>query len=187
MRTSNIIDGRNKRSEIYKIIPKTSSKDIINQKDKPEDKLYSDGLGHQLTISDEALELFNKQMIEKSEEENKQENKIRDYYLELQEQLKQAHESADAAGESFESLGKCIQIAMRIVSGDKVPIQDEQYLMENNMELYSMAMNMRMIKEDPKEWDSLLDEDKKTMSLQDNTMDTGIDMDPTAETNNEGQ
>lgn len=193
MRTDNITDGRNKQSELYKILPKPSSKDIINQKGKQDDELYRQNFRSQLTISDEALELYNKQITEKSEEENQQENKIRDYYLELRDQLKQAHESADAAGESFKTLGKCIQIAMRIAGGDKVPIQDEQYLMENNMELYSMAMNMRIIKEDPKEWDSLLEEDKEDtlglqeFSLQGNSIDTGTDIDTSVESiSNEG-
>jgi len=192
VRTANIIDGQNKQSETYKFIPKTSSNDIINQKAKQEDQLNSYDFGNQLTISDEGLELLNKQMTEKSEEENKEENKIRDYYLELREQLKQAHESADATGESFESLGKCIQIAMRIVSGDRVPLQDQQYLMEHNMELYSMAMNMRMVKEDPKEWESLLEEDKEILklqefSLQENSIDTGTGIDASVEAiNNKG-
>ena len=192
MRTDYIIDSRNKQSELYNIMPKTSSKDIISQKAKQDDELYLQSLGSQLTISDEALELFNKQITEKYKDENQQENKIRDYYLELRDQLKQAHESADATGESFETLGKCIQIAMRIVSGDKVPIQDERYLMENNMELYSMAMNMRMIKEDPKEWDSLLEEEKETLklqefSLEEHSIDTGTSIDSSVEAiNNEG-
>lgn len=196
MRTDNIIDSQNKQRDIYKTIPNPSPKAITYPKDNQEKELYSDGYGSQLTISDEALELFNKQLAIISEEENKEankeENKIRDYYLELLEQLKQAHESADAAGESFETLGKCIQIAMRIAGGDKVPIKDEQYLMENNMELYSMAMNMRITKKDPKEWDSLLEEDKDTLGLQEltlqgNSIDTGTDIEASAEAiSNEG-
>lgn len=133
-----------------------------------------------LNISEEALELLRNsenQLYDNAEvkgninEQTKEEinketqNKMQEYYSKLREMLEQAHESSESAGEGYKTLGRCIKIAMRIVSGDNVPTKDTQYLMENNSELYSMAMNMRMTKEDPEDYESVLDEEKDNDGL----------------------
>lgn len=69
----------------------------------------------------------------------------------------------DALGEKLKAMLRCQKIAARIMRGDKVPPQDERYLMENDPNGYKMAMAMRTPKKKPKEWDSVLeDEEQKT-------------------------
>ncbi|HHT96321.1 MAG TPA: hypothetical protein GXZ90_00270 [Clostridiales bacterium] len=80
-------------------------------------------------------------------------------------ELLKNEESREGAGDQFNDLSKCIKIAMRIVSGGKVPLKDEQFLQEKNPELYSMAKNMRILNKDKKEYDSVLeDEDENPMT-----------------------
>lgn len=85
----------------------------------------------------------------------------------LQEMLEPSGEAEsdmlDAMGEKLKVMIRCQKIAARIMRGDKVPPQDEQYLMQNDPDGYKMALAMRRPKRKPKEWDSVLeDEEKKT-------------------------
>lgn len=58
-----------------------------------------------------------------------------------------------------ESMGKCIQIASRIMRGDRVPQADEKFLYENAPELYRQTLMTRSIEDDPDDCESLLDEE----------------------------
>lgn len=66
----------------------------------------------------------------------------------------------DAMKDAIDALMKCMKIASRIMDGDNVPPKDQQYLMENQPDLYKMAVAMRRPKEDPKDWDSLLEDEE---------------------------
>lgn len=70
----------------------------------------------------------------------------------------------DAAVKALKTLQKCQKIASRIRAGDKVPPQDERFLLENDPAGYQLAMAARKPKKDPKEWDSVLEEEKKESS-----------------------
>lgn len=65
----------------------------------------------------------------------------------------------DALNESLKKMERCQKIAARIMRGDKVPPQDEQYLMEHDPDGYKLAIVCREPKEDPKEWESVLEEE----------------------------
>lgn len=65
----------------------------------------------------------------------------------------------DALTEGLKTMEKCRKIASRIMKGDKVPPEDERYLMENDPDGYKLALACRQPKEKPKEWDSVLDEE----------------------------
>lgn len=67
----------------------------------------------------------------------------------------------DALAKTMKKMKKCQEIAARIMRGDKVPPEDEAYLMQNDVTGYKLALAMRTPKKDPKEWDSLLDEEDK--------------------------
>lgn len=68
---------------------------------------------------------------------------------------------SERLGEELKVMQRCHKIAARIMRGDKVPPQDEQYLMQNDPDGYKLAMAMRRPKKHPKEWESVLkDEDK---------------------------
>ena len=76
-----------------------------------------------------------------------------------------AKNELDALGERMKAMMRCQKIAARIMRGDKVPPEDERYLMENDPDGYKLALAMRQPKKNPKEWDSVLkDEEEKGSS-----------------------
>jgi len=77
----------------------------------------------------------------------------------LKKQVENAHKQAEATGDAFSALGKCLRIAMHIIAGDIVPNADDKFLFENNPKLHEQAWLLRRMKEDPDEWESVLDED----------------------------
>lgn len=77
------------------------------------------------------------------------------------ESAEQARESAEAMADWLEAKLKCLQIASRILAGDRVPPEDSRFLLENDPKLYQMAVTGRLPKEDPKEYDSLLDDEDR--------------------------
>ena len=62
---------------------------------------------------------------------------------------------------SLDVMEKCQKIASRIMRGDKVPPQDEQFLMEADPDGYKLAIACRVPKEKPKEWESVLKEEEQ--------------------------
>lgn len=108
-----------------------------------------------LLISYESREL-----LKKSKAEEEREKRIEDFrqLKEMFDRLNKANEESD---DQLTILSKCIKIAIRIIQGDHVPEQDAKFLMENNPELYSTAINLRRLKEDPEEWDSVLEDEKE--------------------------
>lgn len=72
-----------------------------------------------------------------------------------------------ALGESMKTMERCHKIAARIMRGDKVPPEDEQYLRLNDPDGYKLAMAMRTPKRNPKKWKSVLkEEDQDSASRQ---------------------
>ncbi|MCM1155017.1 MAG: hypothetical protein NC314_06935 [Roseburia sp.] len=108
--------------------------------------------GATVAISAEGLGLSQK------EDTSRQEAIERKMY---QEMLESANEAAEAQGEGFADLAKALEIARRILNGDIVPAQDEQFLMEFNSEIYMRVKSMARVKEDPKEYDTLMEEEEE--------------------------
>mgnify|MGYP001048298118 FL=1 len=73
---------------------------------------------------------------------------------------------AKALRESLKAMRRCQKIAARIMRGDKVPPEDEQYLRQNDPEGYKLVMAMRAHKRNPKEWESVLKEEDKSAQSQ---------------------
>ena len=106
-----------------------------------------------------------------------------DYMDKLSEQwanvanMVSGEQQGDAMADAAEELGKIMEVAKRIMHGDKVPATDEKKLMEYDWKLYSMAKNaaaMLEMREKRKEHKSLWeDEEEKTyadpMEVADNT------------------
>ena len=67
----------------------------------------------------------------------------------------------DALTEALKKMDRCQKIASRIMKGDKVPPQDEQFLMEADPDGYKLAIACRVPKERPKEWESVLEEEDR--------------------------
>lgn len=77
----------------------------------------------------------------------------------LQEAKQKGNSELDGLTKALKVMDKCRKIASRIIKGDKVPPQDERYLMENDPEGYKLTLACRQTKEHPKEWESVLDEE----------------------------
>ena len=82
-------------------------------------------------------------------------------FLDLLRQLTDARKQGDDYAKSLDTLRKCIVIAMRIIEGDKVPMEDHRFLMENEPEMYYKALMMRRIKEDPDEYDRISEDEEE--------------------------
>lgn len=65
-------------------------------------------------------------------------------------QLEEGREAADAAGKAAADQRKIFEIARRISRGDKVPPRDEKKLMEYDFKLYQMAKMSAMLNEKKK-------------------------------------
>lgn len=102
---------------------------------------------------------LSKQALAMLEEQNRQarEQKAK----EIEEMKQSANSEIDAAAKALKKMLKCQKIAARIMAGDKVPPEDEKYLMDNDPESYKLAIAMRKPKEDPKEYDSVLDDEDR--------------------------
>jgi len=103
----------------------------------------------------------------------------------LLENLERAREAGEGAAEAWKEKIRCMQIAMRIMSGNKVPDADHRYLREKDAELYGKAITMRMEKVDPKEHDRLSEDEEEDGGIVDNpesvsaaSSDTGSDSAP---------
>lgn len=67
----------------------------------------------------------------------------------------------DALTEALKKMDRCQKIASRIMKGDKVPPQDERYLLENDPDGYKLAIACRTPKKKPKEWESVLEDEEE--------------------------
>lgn len=54
---------------------------------------------------------------------------------------------------------KCMIIASRLRRGDKIPPEDEKYLMVHDPSFYLLSLSQRKENPHPKEWESILDEE----------------------------
>ena len=103
---------------------------------------------------------------------------MRNRYRTLHDELKRAEETASGMAEECKEKIRCMRIAMRIMSGGKVPLADQRYLAEKDIELYTQAISMRIEKEDPEEYDRL-SEDEKSDSVIDTNDPSDSGSEPT--------
>lgn len=137
-----------KRLSSYESIPR-------NNNPPPNNLLNLNQAKDKVSISTEAWSLFmeNLDSINKDNSPPASEQSI----VEIMEEIKRQAEEKEGP---FDDLYRCIVIAMRIMKGDNVPLKDENFLAENQPELYLRSILLREEKEDPKEYESLL-KDKK--------------------------
>ena len=95
------------------------------------------------------------------QEVNRQDMEQRRKVLEAKQQ---GRGELDALSESLKTMDRCQKIAARIMKGDKVPPQDEMYLLDNDPDGYKLALACRKPKGHPKEWESVLKEDEEKRS-----------------------
>lgn len=113
-----------------------------------------------LELTKQAVSLINQAQAEAAAPKQKKEKSWMD------EMLESSQQQAEAAGEGFKAEARCLKIASNLMSGKKVPVKDQQYLMEKNPKLYQMAIAMRRVEKDPEECESVLgdEEEKKSES-----------------------
>jgi len=90
----------------------------------------------------------------------------------LMDEIRRAGEVSEGMAEAMKEMIKCMQIAMRIMSGHNVPESDHRYLMDKDSALYSKAIMMRMERIDPDELERL-SEDEEENSEESSEIDTG--------------
>lgn len=109
---------------------------------------------------------LSKEAVARLEEQKRQfqERLDQDMEKKAREQIGENEESGDgmldAMSERLKVMQKCMKIASRIMAGDKVPPQDEMYLMQNDPVGYKLAMAARKVKKNPKEWESEADKEE---------------------------
>ena len=81
-------------------------------------------------------------------------------YQELLDELERSRESDEGAKKFSEDHIKCLQIAIRIMNGDRVPLKDEKFLAENQPDLYLRAMLMKATKVEPTKYKSLIEDEE---------------------------
>ncbi len=121
--------------------------------------------------TEEELALLEAQQKQQEQAQKKQQEEARQQQLEnekamLQQQLESAREQSEAIEESFSAFSKCMTIAHRITKGDKVPLKDMKFLMENEPDLYKQAILMRQPNPKPKEHKSVLEDDDEQVSTE---------------------
>lgn len=131
-----IIDSSSKIDAVSSYSTKQKKKAFDPVKDKVAENIHK---SDQISLSDKAKRLQEKEQL------------VRD----LQ---KQVDEISSSNVNPYDELMKCLQIASRILKGDKVPQEDINFLVKHQPDLYSATMIMKQNKEDPKVHESLLDE-----------------------------
>jgi len=93
------------------------------------------------------------------EEIKAQKEQIERQKEQLKMQAEQAKLQAEGIAEMYKIMGKCMRIALRIMTGDNVPREDDKLLMEHYPEIHRRAWEMRMVKEKPKDWESEVEDE----------------------------
>lgn len=73
----------------------------------------------------------------------------------------------DSLERELKTMKTCDKIAARIRGGDRVPPEDLRYLLKYDPAGYRLAMAMRKPKQNPKEWESALDDAQKQQETSD--------------------
>lgn len=152
--TQDVLYMPKKQTKSYALYAKASAAGQADEK-TGETGMDVEEDGATVAISAEGLGLVQKDNEKDTSMQETIEKKV------YQEMLEKANEAAKAQGEGFADLAKALEIARRILNGDIVPAQDEQFLMEYNSEIYMRVKSMAKVKEDPKEYDTLLEEEEE--------------------------
>lgn len=115
-------------------------------------------------------------ILKLSKAENKRLSKLEEAFEQMKallaqstQQWEQVKEQNESQNEAAKIKLKCIRIANNIMSGDKVPMKDIQFLQKHEPELYQTAILLARRKDDPEERASELDDDdRKSESTADN-------------------
>jgi len=139
--------------------------DKRGKSNQPQDYMVQEtenSIGYSVEISPDGMQ--------KAEDADNESRKATDKQSDVN-QLENVREQGKAAAESWEVRIKCLQIAMRIIVGDEVPVADHRYLAKNDPELYYEAMSRRVPSENPRKHEKLSEDEKPDNPNTDNTSD----------------
>ena len=100
-----------------------------------------------------------KRMAEKAEQLSAAQQLLQTLKQQNEQIREQTEKQADAIKKAMDKMKKCMKIAHSILKGKRVPPEDEQYLLENDLKNYMMAMALREMKKDPEKEKSVLDKE----------------------------
>lgn len=112
---------------------------------------------------------LSRQALNYLEQQNQLTRELEERQARQRERLAQAQDKSgelDLLSMGLKVLEACQKIAASIMKGDKVPIKDLKFLMENDPAGYKLAMAMRREKKDPEEVESVLDEMEQSASAE---------------------
>ena len=116
-----------------------------------------------IIISDEAKKIIADK--DNSESDNKT-------LREANEMLKDLKEMANQKDDIYGVYIKCLEISSRIIKGDNVPPKDIQFLAENEPKLFSDSILLRQEKSNPKDYDSLLEDEDVDSTVEDTSQES---------------
>lgn len=117
------------------------------------------GREDRLALSRQALAFLEKQAREMEQARMEERASRRDGDL---SGLSAKKKELDRLDKMMKAMLNCQKIAARIMAGDKVPPEDLRYLEENDPEGFKLALALRKPKKHPKEWDSVLEDEKRS-------------------------
>lgn len=132
--------------------PDTSTSAQAPQRQAPADKL---------TLSQQALAFAEEQRRQMWDAAQEREQKKQDRIGGMLDAMDTQKRQLDSMEKKLDTMNKCQKIAAAVMRGDRVPPEDLRYLMEHDKEGYKMAMAMRRPKKDPKDVESVLDEEDR--------------------------
>ena len=103
----------------------------------------------------EALDIIEEKARE-AEEKFRQATSRRQTDPEQEKETEAGGEELKAMAEYLKVMQRCQEIARRLMRGDRVPPEDEQYLMTNDPKSYKLVLAARKPNPNPKEWYSVL-------------------------------
>ncbi|MDD6328191.1 MAG: hypothetical protein PUA62_07065 [Lachnospiraceae bacterium] len=147
----------------------TKQRELFAQKQALEEKIKTTENGAVIYKNEAAvLELQYNAVAEKRQEYQDYMDKLVEQWSTIADMIS-SEQQGDAMADAAKEQSKIMEVARRIMHGDKVPSSDEQKLMEYDWKLYSMAKNvaaMLEIQKKRKEHKSLW-EDEEVSELKD--------------------
>lgn len=125
-----------------------------------------------LTLSQQALafvEEQNRSMWDAAQERKQGQGRIGG----MLDAMETKKNELDTMSKNLKLMNKCQKIAAAIMRGDRVPPEDLQYLMEHDNESYKLAMALRKPKKDPKDVESVLDDEDRKAGSSEESRDSG--------------
>ncbi|MCL1995186.1 MAG: hypothetical protein FWG63_03180 [Defluviitaleaceae bacterium] len=91
----------------------------------------------------------------------------------MREQMAEVRQQTEAAAAFWRAQIKALRIAGRIINGDNVPQEDHNFLQDHDPALYGKAMSLRRVNEDPTDYESLYEKERRHTSGSSTALNAG--------------